>query len=178
MAGGVKKNADPALIIALASGQSATEAAKGAGVSPRTVYRRLDDPKFRGVLDKARSLAVERMASVLGEASAEVAHELLKLVREAKTETTKVHAIRLALEFAVKGYEMNFDRRLAALEQKKEQERGREQENDNRKSGLAPQTTRKGDRQTRRNGQSPFSADRGRPDGGNDAGGQAPRSLA
>ena len=47
MAGGDRRNADPALIAALAVGTTNLDAARQAGVGEKTVYRRLTDAAFR-----------------------------------------------------------------------------------------------------------------------------------
>ena len=47
MAGRGRESADPLIILALAQGMTIVDAAKAAGVSERTVYRRLDDHEFR-----------------------------------------------------------------------------------------------------------------------------------
>ena len=46
MAGRGRSNANPELILALAQGMIIADAAKAAGVSEQTVYRRLKDTEF------------------------------------------------------------------------------------------------------------------------------------
>ena len=48
MAGGDRKNADSALVAALAGGSTVEAAAHLAGVSQSTAYRRLKDPGLQG----------------------------------------------------------------------------------------------------------------------------------
>ena len=62
MANRGRKSADSVLIVALAAGRTVGEAAEEAGVSPRTVHRRLDDPEFRQQLSKASVLFPEIFA--------------------------------------------------------------------------------------------------------------------
>ncbi len=50
-----RKGGDEILITALASGMSMKTAARQAGMSERTVYRRLDDPLFRARVQHART---------------------------------------------------------------------------------------------------------------------------
>ena len=61
----VPKGADRALLQALACGATDEHAARKAGMSERTAYRRLDDPAFRAQLDQLRADMVERTAGLL-----------------------------------------------------------------------------------------------------------------
>ena len=63
MAGGGRKNGDPVLAAALASGGTWKEAAEAAGVSERTVGRRLKDPAFRGTVSRLREEIFSRAAA-------------------------------------------------------------------------------------------------------------------
>jgi len=65
MPGGSKKAADAALIAHLAAGVSPAGAAKLAGVSEATAYRRLANPDFRQRVEKARSDFWERARGVM-----------------------------------------------------------------------------------------------------------------
>lgn len=62
MAGGSRKNADEALLLALACGATVESAARSAGVAERTAYRRLNDPAFRRRLQDLRADMVQRTA--------------------------------------------------------------------------------------------------------------------
>ncbi len=68
MAGGERKNADHALMLALAFGSTVEGAA---GVSETTVYRRLNDPGFQRELNKLRSDMVQRATGMLTAATRE-----------------------------------------------------------------------------------------------------------
>ena len=54
MSRNVSKNGEDQLITALASGTTVREAAKLAGVTERTVNRRLEDAEFRARVQEAR----------------------------------------------------------------------------------------------------------------------------
>ena len=55
MAGNGRKNADQALMLALACGATVESAARKASVSESTIYRRLKDPGFQRELAKLQS---------------------------------------------------------------------------------------------------------------------------
>src|SRR5215217_1429239 len=62
MAGSDRSRADPALILALASGKTVGDAAAEAHVSERTVRRRLHEPEFLQALGQARAARADRIA--------------------------------------------------------------------------------------------------------------------
>jgi hypothetical protein len=106
MAGGSRKNADDGLVAALAAGASAAAAAEKAGVSERTVRRRLEDPAFRARVDEARAdlvrLAVGRLADV-GALAGDTLAELVK----AGPPAVRLGAARSILEFMLRGAEVD-----------------------------------------------------------------------
>ncbi len=65
MAGHGRKNVDAVLVEALACGASAANAAQRAGVSARTVFRRLEEPAFRQRIEKVKQETVERTSAML-----------------------------------------------------------------------------------------------------------------
>jgi hypothetical protein len=60
-----RKDADEALLVALACGATVEGAARQAGVSRRTAHRRLADPAFLRRLAAARADMVQRATGVL-----------------------------------------------------------------------------------------------------------------
>jgi hypothetical protein len=64
---GRRKKADTGLIVSLACGTSVETAAQKAGMSVRTVYRRLADPEFVAQVNEVRQpgVAVRRLLSRL-----------------------------------------------------------------------------------------------------------------
>lgn len=56
---------DEALLLALACGSTVEVAAQESSLSPRTVYRRLDDPAFRQRLSQYRADLVKRSSAML-----------------------------------------------------------------------------------------------------------------
>jgi hypothetical protein len=73
MPGGSKKAADVALIAHLADGVSPAGAAKLAGVSEATAYRRLANSDFRHRVEKARADFWDRALGVMWKGAAESA---------------------------------------------------------------------------------------------------------
>lgn len=112
----IKPRQNEALIHALARGASRADAAKAAGVSVRTVARRLDDPEFLQQLSDARQ-------AIFGEASATLAAhlnaasaELVNLLK-AKSEMTRLGAARSIWEIALRAKEgIDWENRMTALE--------------------------------------------------------------
>ena len=80
MAGSGRASADTAIAIALAAGSTVEEAATAAGVSPRTVARRLRDGAFRGRLADLRVRALSQAAGRLASASVAAVRELEALI--------------------------------------------------------------------------------------------------
>ena len=117
MIGGGRKNADAALIVALASGT--TREAAGVGVA--TVYRRLEDPGFRRQVDEARAEMIARAVGQLADASAAAVHTLRTLLEFGYPPAVRLGAARSILEIGTKLREAEeLERRIAALEAQQE----------------------------------------------------------
>jgi hypothetical protein len=76
-----RANADCVLLAALAAGQTVEVAAVKAGVSSKTVHRRLNNPAFLTQLQAARSEMVRRMVGRLTTASAKAISALQGLLK-------------------------------------------------------------------------------------------------
>ena len=121
-----RHNADPTLIVALAAGLTNRQAAKEAGVSERTVVRRLGDPKFRQQIVEARSATVEQASARLTAASLMAIQTQLQLLG-AGSERVRLGTARAILEMGVKFRETEeleakiraFQERLTALEERR-----------------------------------------------------------
>ena len=101
MPGGSKKAADAALVTYLAAGVSPAGAAKLAGVSEATAYRRLANPDFRQRVQKARSDFWDRALGVMSKGAAESAIVLRKLLRS-DDGRIKLQAAKVLLEQGMK----------------------------------------------------------------------------
>ena len=116
MSGGARKNADSALIMALACGGTVDASAKTAGVSEATAYRRLAEPDFRGRIAEARADMVSRAVARIG-ATSTLAADTLRELLKARSETVRLGAARAVLELGAKLREHEeLAERIAALE--------------------------------------------------------------
>ena len=118
MAGGDRKNADVALVAALAGGATVQEAARSARVSESTVYRRLNDAVFHQRVAQARSEMLTRAVGTLARVAAAAATTLALLLK-ADSESVRLGAARTVLELATKLRESEeLERRIALLEER------------------------------------------------------------
>jgi AcrR family transcriptional regulator len=113
-----RRNADQVLINALACGATIETAAHKAGVSPATVYRRLQDQTFQRLLQQSLSDMVKRTAGSLTALGQEAVRALAELLKPPTPATVRLGAARAVLESGLKVREVaDFEPRLAALEQ-------------------------------------------------------------
>lgn len=77
-----RKGGAAALVVALAAGESPAVAGRKAGVSERTVRRRLEDADFRAEVAEARSALVEGATGQLAGAAAGAVATLRRLLRD------------------------------------------------------------------------------------------------
>ena len=102
---------------ALAGGATVQDAARQAGVSERTVYRRLDDAEFRQAVMEARAELVARAVAMLAEAGTEAVTTLRALLEEPTPPAVRLGAARAVLELGTKLRESEeLEQRLATLE--------------------------------------------------------------
>lgn len=113
-----RKNADSAVALALACGATVENAARKAGVSERTVYRRLDDPAFRGRIEQLRIDMVQGAVSMLTAAALESVKTMLELQNGNTPPGVRLGAARAIMELGVKMREaLELEKRLQALEE-------------------------------------------------------------
>jgi molybdenum-dependent DNA-binding transcriptional regulator ModE len=111
-----RKRGDQALLAALAAGNSVEDAARTAGVSTRTAYRRLADPVFARRLAETRD---ELVSNALGELvqSASTAVTTLRELLDASDERVRLGAAKTTLDQLLRLREtLALSQRLAALE--------------------------------------------------------------
>jgi hypothetical protein len=107
---------EQALLTALATGATWAEAAVAAGVSPRTVARRMRDPAFREQLNRVRGRSLAVTAAGLAGLADAVLARLTQLVSSAN-EPVALGACRTVLESMVRIHELAIlETRLDALE--------------------------------------------------------------
>ena len=120
-----KRRGEERLLNALAAGQSVKRAAEAAGLSERTVYRRLASAVFQRRLAALRD---ELITAALGElvACASQAVGKLRALLDADDERVQLQAARALLDQALRLREaVTLEQRLAALERNVELERRR-----------------------------------------------------
>jgi len=111
------KRGESTLLMALAGGASVAEAAGRAGLSERTVYRRLDDAAFRDEVASARSAMIERAVARLADAAAEAVDTLVELLAPPTPASVRCSASRALLEAALRWRAAEeLEARVAALE--------------------------------------------------------------
>jgi AcrR family transcriptional regulator len=114
---GKRKKTKHDLLMTLACGATVAQAADKAGVSERTVYRRLADPAFRAQLDQLRADMVQRGAGMLTAASLEAIKTVVGLLGSNAPEQVRHGAARTILQYGVRLRELaELQARLAALE--------------------------------------------------------------
>jgi hypothetical protein len=122
---GTPGRGEAALLAALLQGKSTAEAAAAAGLSPRTVQRRLADPAFVCLLHQARARALARAINILAEGATSAAVQLRWLAVNATQEHVRLAAARSILEYALRGLEaLDLPDRIAALEHREAQRWG------------------------------------------------------
>jgi hypothetical protein len=113
-----KQHADTVLLTALACGATREVAARQAGVSESTVFRRLRDAEFCRKLKDLRAEMVERTAGMLTAASMESVRTLVELQKPAQPAAVRLGAAKAVLEIGLKLRELTEEeQRLAALEE-------------------------------------------------------------
>jgi hypothetical protein len=118
MSENVRKTGRDAAILALACGETASDAARKADVAERTIYRWLKEEGFRQEVTGARADMFNRALGRLAEGAVASVLMLRQLCLKAKSETVRLAAARTLLEQGTRLREsVEFENRLQALEQ-------------------------------------------------------------
>lgn len=96
------RKGDDSLFQALVAGCHIETAAKQAGVSVRTVYRRLADPVFKQQLEEARESLRTAILANLANASEEAISTLWTLMQDSENETIRLKAAKIILDALAK----------------------------------------------------------------------------
>ena len=113
-----RRNGDEFLIAGLAAGKAVKDAATEAGVSERTVFRRLEEAEFLNRVAELRGRMVESASGRLANAAG-AACDRLKGLLEAASESVQLGAARTILEQAVRLRELlDLESRLKILEER------------------------------------------------------------
>lgn len=114
-----RRNADDQLLMALACGATVDNAARQAGISPATAYRRLADAAFRQRLQTLRGDMVSRTSGTLTAAAGEAVRTLLELLKNPTSSSVRLGAAKAVLEIGMKLREMaELEQRVAELEER------------------------------------------------------------
>jgi len=117
VAGGDRRQADTALIAALAAGQPVDAAAQAAQVSERTAYRRLADPAFKRAVQTARAELLAQAVGRLADAATAAVATLRDLL-DAEADSVRLGAARAILDAGMRGTELvDLAERVATLEE-------------------------------------------------------------
>lgn len=109
--------ADHNLLIALACGATIESAARTAGVSATTVYRRMRNPEFHAELQRVRAEMVQRTAGMLTGAAGEAVKTLVALQDLTTPPPVRLGAARAILELGLRLREtVELAERIAAVE--------------------------------------------------------------
>jgi hypothetical protein len=102
----------------LAAGLTAAEAAKAAGVSERTVRRRLSDPEFVAKIEAARREVLHRAVAKVSGGAVSAADTLVTLLRPTERPTVRLGAAKAVLDFGIRlRTEVELSDRLKAIEE-------------------------------------------------------------
>jgi len=96
-----RRNADEALALAVASGQTLRDAAQQAGIGERTASRRWADPAFRRRVSELRGDMVRRSLRRMADGMTEAA-DVLRQLLAAQSESVRLGAARSLLELGGK----------------------------------------------------------------------------
>jgi hypothetical protein len=114
-----RRDVDDLLQRALACGATVEAAARQAGVSPATVYRRKTEPAFQQKIQQMRADMMQRTTGMLLASGGEAARALLSQVQQETTPPpTRRAAARDIIELGNKMWESTeLEQRIAALEE-------------------------------------------------------------
>jgi hypothetical protein len=113
-------------IVALLTTRTVEEAARGVGVSPKTLLRWMKEPEFEAAYREARRAAFRQSVARLQQASSAAVSTLLKVMVDPTTPpATKVRAADSVLGHSAKAIEIeDIDARLTELDRTAETTRG------------------------------------------------------
>jgi hypothetical protein len=118
MAQKARQTRDESLVVALARGETIAEAARQSGWSPRTAWRRTDDPEFMQRVRRARADMVGRAAGGLANAAVD-AVETLRGLLNSEAEAVRLAASKNILDLACRfRASEELERRIVDLEER------------------------------------------------------------
>lgn len=128
-----RRQAEDALVLALACGATAEAAARQHGVSEAVVRRKLADAAFRRRVVQARGELTARTCGLLTAAGLEAAKALVELARVGGPPAVRLAAAKAVLEQGVKlRTVVDLETQVAELEDRLDAQEGREKANGSR----------------------------------------------
>lgn len=97
-----RSGADSVILSVLAAGLTAAEVAKAAGVSERTVRRRLSDPEFAAKIDVVRREVLHRAVAKVSAGAVSALDTLVALLRPSERAMVRLGAARAVLDFGIR----------------------------------------------------------------------------
>jgi hypothetical protein len=112
-----RRNADEALLAALACGATVENAARTVGISARTAHRRLKEEGFQKRLQDVRADMLQRTVGMLTASGMEASKTLISLLDPSVPQAVRLGATRTILEFGIKLRDSaELSERIATLE--------------------------------------------------------------
>jgi hypothetical protein len=112
----IRERKEARLVLALAAGANATAAARRAGCSRRTVFRRLQDPSFCRAVGTARGQILSRATARLARTSTQAVDTLQKLLDDGSAAVRRIAAKSLLDSLARLTDLAEVEERIAELE--------------------------------------------------------------
>jgi hypothetical protein len=112
----IKERKEARLVLALAAGANTTAAARKAGCSRRTVFRRLQDPSFCRAVGAARGQILSRATARLARSSTRAVNTLEKLLDDGSAAVRRMAAKSLLDSLARLTDIAEVEQRIAELE--------------------------------------------------------------
>lgn len=112
-----RRDADEALALGLAAGKTVRDAARDAGVSEKTAFRRSADGGFRDRVNELRGEMRQRTVGRLADLSVQAVATLSELLAPGPPPAVRLNAAKAILEHMVRVWEtVELQQRIAALE--------------------------------------------------------------
>ncbi|MBL8821954.1 MAG: hypothetical protein JNJ77_05145 [Planctomycetia bacterium] len=114
-----RRKSDELFLQAMACGANVETAARRAGISRATAFRRVAAPDFQKTLQDVRREIIFRTLSVLNAATSEAARTLIQLLGTAHSSSARLGAARAIIELSCKLRDHeDFDARLRSIEER------------------------------------------------------------
>ena len=113
---GNRKKCDKSLVVALASGLTVRDAARQANIGERTAHRRLEDPAFQQLVERARDERFKRALGMLADGASEAVEKLRDLLEDGPPNVPLKAAQSLLLYGVRLREQIEIEHRVSSLE--------------------------------------------------------------